>query len=259
MKVLGATDFEGEKINLEFDFSSRWAPTVYELLYKATTAFNNYFAVHGGRYTFYIRCAAVFDEARKEWKTLRPSTALAPNDQVYFFQVDVQESTGAIPTPTSAQPYLDLSHRYALQRNPLTRSTDIAAPSSSSVAKSPSSAKKSWHVATPPEREEGFAEVKEALRRIQSRRGERTSERPGRDTGTSAETAAKVSPPLVPDSAKSRFANLGAFARNDSLLREEREKFSRRMNLPIDDLRQAVRAESEELRLSLSQYNGLEK
>lgn len=106
MRIFGATDFEGRKINLEFSFSSSTPPSIAELFFKATTAFNNFFAFHGSPFTFHIRCAAVFQENQRRWITVGRGTRLFPDAQVYFFQVHLPESTKEIEPPILAFPYL---------------------------------------------------------------------------------------------------------------------------------------------------------
>lgn len=106
MIIYGATDFEGKKVNLEFNFSSGSPPSIFELYFYAATAFNNYFAFHHSPYTFCLRCGAVFDEKSLKWRILKPSSTLSSGVQVYFFQMELSESTGAIEPSISSYPFL---------------------------------------------------------------------------------------------------------------------------------------------------------
>eukprot|EP00796_Vickermania_ingenoplastis_P005945 gene5945-4254_t len=262
MKLYGATDFEGRKVNLEFTFSGRAAPSVYELYYKATTAFNNFFAYHGSPYTFHIRCGAVYDTDSRQWKTLHCSTTLTPESQVYFFQVDIPESMGPIDAPASSYPYLDGFRQQPPHRQPgVTRASaqPVEAQKVSAAGPPPPEAKDHSDSTSRSEGDdnnglEGEGQVDWHTWDLpnesrSSSPGTRPPQRPSPSTLAVDEVARRSSSAIA-------FEHLGP-NRRESVLRDEREKFERRMSLPIDDFRRTLRAESDSMRRSLSQHTSM--
>lgn len=123
MKVYGAADIRGRKVNLRFSFAHK--PSVFEVFYVANTAFNNYYAVEGLPNTFHIRCGALFDPSTQRWVTLSRDSKLSSNSQIYFFQVDLTESMSHIEDPVSARPYLNGFHQSHITRGRLMDAEDV--------------------------------------------------------------------------------------------------------------------------------------
>ena len=101
-----ATDFDGAKINLQFDFP-QGAPTVADVLNTASATFGNLFRTKGVMRPFSITTAVIFNETHLTWDRLERSSQLVHNGQLYLFQPDLVDLPGDIPDPIPAQDYVD--------------------------------------------------------------------------------------------------------------------------------------------------------
>ena len=101
-----ATSSGTAKVNLQF-FFDRYAPTVAQLLSRATEAFTRLFRIRGyAAAEFAISLSMIFDEVLQRWVPLERSAQLHHGAQVYVFQPDTHDAPGEIPDPVQASQLL---------------------------------------------------------------------------------------------------------------------------------------------------------
>jgi hypothetical protein len=91
----------GSKVNVEFPFD-RYAPSVAQLLSRASEAFTRLFALRSIHRDFAISFSMIFDDTVLRWVPLERSSQLSHNCQVYLFQPDTTDVPSEIPDPIPA-------------------------------------------------------------------------------------------------------------------------------------------------------------